>query len=696
MQFLSTLLLAWSCSLASLTAATSYAGTILVLARDAASSYSATSGLNAYGIPYELVLVPQAGITLPALTGPSSSSGLYGGFIILSEVSYDYSGSWHSALTEAQWQTLYGYQTRFGARMVRLDVYPSSDFGVTTTIPSMGCCETGVEQLLSFTDTSAFPTAGLRAGATVTTVAMWHYPATITGSNTSEVASFAPDAWRLTPRPGGAFTTPSTAAVINRFSGRQQMVWFTSWATDWSATSNLIMHAHIHWITRGLFVGRRRVYFNTQVDDMQLATFLYQPANGRFRARPVDLDRLVSWQSNLNARLPSGSSYQVEIGHNGNGNVEWAINNDTAGICQPDSMIQYDAPADPPLEFQKPLGTGADLWPTTPTSYQWRLDCVTLDALSNWFRVAAHRDAFAHVSHTFSHENLNNSTYPDTSKEISFNVAWLQQTGISAGAFSSNSLIPPAITGLHNGDAIRAWMDHGIKYVVGDSSRAALLNPVNEHWPLISTVAENGYAGLTIIPRWSNPIYYNCDLANCTLHEWVATSGGSGDFANLLAFSRATYSRHLLRLRHDGFMFHQANLRSGDTPPFTVGDQTGNMSLMQIFVEVVVQEMMRLTTWPLVSIKQNDLAVQFENRMAQDACKPLLTYHLSADETSISSVTVTAGSTNTCPVPIPVTFPVGVATPAGSTSEQLGSDPLTVWVKMSGSAVEISTRGVTI
>lgn len=30
----------------------------------------------------------------------------------------------------------------------------------------------------------------------------------------------------------------------------------------------------------------------------------------------------------------------------------------------------------------------------------------------------------------------------------------------------------------------------------------ANLNQQNQHWPLITTVAANGYAGLTVLPRW--------------------------------------------------------------------------------------------------------------------------------------------------------------------------------------------------
>jgi hypothetical protein len=103
--------------------------TILVFARDAASGASATSGLKGYGIPFELVIVPSSGITLPTLNS-TSTSGNYGGILTVSELAYDLGAAgWGSALTTSQWQQLYAYQTSFGVRMVRLDVYPGADFG---------------------------------------------------------------------------------------------------------------------------------------------------------------------------------------------------------------------------------------------------------------------------------------------------------------------------------------------------------------------------------------------------------------------------------------------------------------------------------------------------------------------------------------------------------------------------------------
>jgi hypothetical protein len=138
---------------------TTIQSTVLVFARDSVSAYSAFSGLNAYGIPYQLVVVPQAGITLPVLNS-TATAGNYGAIVILSEVSYDYGGTlgFQSALSAAQLAALYAYQAAFGVRMVRLDSFPSADSGTTAL---GGCCATGQEQTVSISNATGFLTAGL-------------------------------------------------------------------------------------------------------------------------------------------------------------------------------------------------------------------------------------------------------------------------------------------------------------------------------------------------------------------------------------------------------------------------------------------------------------------------------------------------------------------------------------------------------
>jgi hypothetical protein len=662
------------------------ANTILIFARALPSSYSATSGLNGYGIPYQLQLVPQAGITLPTLNS-STTQGNYGGIIVLAEVSYDYGGnSWASALTAAQFATLYQYQSDFGVRMVRIDVYPGPAFDVVPTIAGAGCCGAGVEQLLSFTNTSGFPSANLVKGATISTQGIWHYPATITNPNTTwEVAGLAPSS-------DGYFSGSSSAAVIHQDGNRQEMVWFSSWATNWALTSNYLQHAYIAWMTRGLTIGYRRIHLSTQVDDVMLNTALYQPSDALFRLRAADLQAIKDWMPQLNSRLPAGSNYFMELGYNGNGNIVAGITFENTTTCKPDPAIIYTGPmSSTPLEFQKPLGTGTDIWPTTPTTYTWSKACSLIDPLYKWLSVPSNMNAFAHVSHTFTHESLNNATFNDTNKEITFNQAWANVTGINqATRWSPNGLIPPAITGMHNGDAIKAWMINGITSAVGDNTRAVLMNQQNEFWPLISTVASNGYDGLEIIPRWATTIFFNCDLPDCTTAEWVQTSGGKGNFTNLLNDARTNNVRHLMGLHHDPFMFHQSNLRNADVNSTTIGSVTGQFALIQIWIEVVTQEMARLTNWPIISLKHDDIAIDFTNRRTRDQCNPNLTYNRSADGKKIVSVTVTANG-NTCAAPIGVTLPGGVTSNApGLVRDTLGSDPTIIFVPLTGSPVTLT------
>ena len=366
-----------------------------------------------------------------------------------------------------------------------------------------GCCDTGIEQDLSFTNTNAFPQAGLKLNAGISTAGLYHYPATISdAATTTEIASFA----------AAAGYQRSTAAVINNFSGRQQMVFFIGWATDWSSTSNILQHAYITWLTRGLYTGYRRVNLNTQIDDMFLSTGLYRPQGVEYRTVPNDLRDVAAWVPTVQAKMNTGSFYLPEIGHNGNGNIEYSTYSASGGLttCNP-GPIEYDSPPDTELEFKKPLGTGTNIWPTTPARYGYSRNCINLDPLAQWFQQTANRDRFMHLSHTFTHYELNNATYSDALKEIQFNQAWLQQIGFAAGRFTNNGLIPPAITGLHNGDVLRAWKDAGLTNCVGDNTRTPLRNQQNQMYLYKTTVAADGFDGYNVIPRWATRIYYNCD-----------------------------------------------------------------------------------------------------------------------------------------------------------------------------------------
>ena len=650
------------------------ANNILVIAKDTASAGVASSGLNAYGIPFTTLVVPQAGVALPALN--TSTGGNFGGIVVASEVSYDYgTDGYQSALSTDQWNQLYAYQLEYGVRMVQYDVYPGPNYGAT--VVGDGCCASGVEQDISFTDISDFPTSGLKTGAGVSTEGLWHYPATISNTtSTKQIAAFAVNS---------VTNSKTVAAVINDFDGRQQMAFFIGFDTTWSATSSYLQHAWITWITRGIYAGYRRVNLNTQIDDMFLETDIYSPSGKTFRIRTQDMEGIKNWIPTILAKMNPGSVYFPEVGHNGNGNIENSSDTDAGYTACNGGAIEYDSPPDTALEFQKPLGTGTNLWPATPTVYDWTAACTKMDPLLIWWTTANNLNSFGSISHTFTHEEQDNATYSDVYKEISFNQAWLKQVGIDQSKhFTANGIIPPAITGLHNGDALRAWYENGITNCVGDNTRPALLNTENVHWPYWTVTATDGFDGMQVNPRWATRIYYNCDTPACTVAEWIATSAGSGTFDDLLATEKADTMRHLFGLYHEGYMFHQANLRNADVDTITINGVSAKYSIFQAWVETQVQEFVRLADWPLVTLKHADMSAAFLARFNRDKCGYALSYTTANQK--ITAVTVSATG-NTCSEPIPVTFPVAPTSTHGFTTEQLGSDPLTVWVQLSGSPV---------
>src|ERR1035437_8193995 len=86
---------------------------------------------------------------------------------------------------------------------------------------------------------------------------------------------------------------------------------------------------------------------------------------------------------------------------------------EAAGASCGIGAIEYADQVDTALEFVKPIGTGTNLWPNTPTAYPYTTTCIYQDTLKAWFAVADNLNTFAHISHTFTHEDENNATYFD-------------------------------------------------------------------------------------------------------------------------------------------------------------------------------------------------------------------------------------------------------------------------------------------
>ena len=138
-------------------AAVTVKSTILVLAREANATYSGTSILEGYGIPYLVVDLSKPASGYPQLNS-TPDAGNFGGIVTVSARDYKANDDWKGALSEKQWKELYTYQEAFGVRMVRLNAWPSTDFGVQAAGNP-----TAADQPIAVSDTKQFLTANLVA-----------------------------------------------------------------------------------------------------------------------------------------------------------------------------------------------------------------------------------------------------------------------------------------------------------------------------------------------------------------------------------------------------------------------------------------------------------------------------------------------------------------------------------------------------
>ncbi len=657
------------------------AGTVqkLLLLCASGNEQVGTAILDGLSTPYQVYTIPLAGAPLPSMESADGTIGQYDGIVIISAVAYSYGVSGYgSALSNDQLNYLFNYQVKYGARMVQLGVYPTPDLGVGISSYGFGCCGAATQNA-TFVSATEFPSAGLKINAQMSTSGLYHYPAVITdATSTTAFMNFGPSS-------DGVYAGTTVGGVISKFaSGRQQMSIFIDTAS-WSLTSSIISHAWATWVTRGAFQGYRRVYFQQQVDDIYLSTDHNLPTvetNVPFvRVSTIDLDNHIAWSSSITTRMNPGSSYVIELAFNGNGNEEQANNVDATCPIPIFRTPDYNTP----LEFFKPVGSGTDQWPLGAV-FNYNLKCNKKDTLGRYFTLAAKRDAFAWVSHTFTHEDLDNATYADATKEMKYNQQFADLMTISAARlWSPKGLVPPAISGMHNGDALRAMSEAGIVNVVGDNSRSVLRNQQNFHWPYTSNVASDGFAGIQLTPRWATNIYFDVSTSEQSALEWRTLTGATGTFNDLLWREGEVNTNNLISLFQDAYMFHQANLRT-DITPVNVNGAIQTLSLMQAWVEVVVNKFTKYVNWPMVAIKHDDLALRFRERQIRDRCT--FTTQKIRSGSSITGITVTPFGT--CAAPIPVTVPGSVVSSNGFKTEQLGSDPLTIWADFSVNSAPVT------
>ncbi len=342
----------------------------------------------------------------------------------------------------------------------------------------------------------------------------------------------------LTDPAGNALAVSSTTA-----DGRERLA-FTFDSAPFLVHSVAVSYGAINWVTRGLFLGERRVYVSPQIDDLFIDDDIWNTGGlVTYRMTSNDLLAAALWQ--FDKRLnPVTAGFKLT----------WAFN----GVGT--------APNDP------------------------------LTQMAHVFR----RNVFNWVNHTYSHQNLDffdGTTIPVDYATI---VSELQQNidvaaDLRLQPFNRANLVAPDVSGLSYATAMQAEFDAGIRYVVSDTSRAGQNNPS----PNIG-IYNALVPGILELPRYPTNLFYNVS----TPTEWVGEYnfiyrsywGRDFTYADVIENQSDQLLMYLLRGDANPTMYHQTNLRL-----YPVGGVDGVHSLLSDLLDRTFAKYAQLYTVPVQS-----------------------------------------------------------------------------------------------
>jgi hypothetical protein len=541
---------------------------VLVLAGSTgeASYQSITTYLKEIGVPYQAVVLssvtPDASgnrLSKVPLSDSGLGRGLYQG-VILTDSSFAACGS--SCLSAADWTTLNAYASQYSVRVASYYALPQAQWGLLAA--GSGASYTAANPL----NVKLTP-----AGAAVFPYLNAANPIPVAGQGTSAVKAYL----ATTTAAVNETTTPLltsgayTVAVTHTTAAGQETLALTMDNAPTLTHSFAFGYGVINWVTKGIFLGSRKVYLNNETDDLLLGNWEYAPSQHPacegpntcptyFETGP-DLYALATWQANLQTD-PLFQSYRQTFAINGVGTTWFPA-------------------SDPVFAAMKSLNS----------QFWW-------------------------MSHTWDHPNLDCYTtsksgacVPATSaqslSELNQNISVVPTLGVT---FDETSMVTPYNSGLTNTNFLQAAAQVGIKYIVDP------MLPASPNTGIVSAVPS-----ILLVTRLNSDLYYDVSSPLSGVNgswpdEYNAQYGPGG--TNPTYSQNQTYSQILDNLSQELLQInvftyspyviesHIANVSTYD----------GTRSVFTDLMDAIIKKYENLFTLPVLSLNLEDIGALLQAR----------------------------------------------------------------------------------
>ncbi|MBV9499875.1 MAG: hypothetical protein JO138_10920 [Acidobacteriaceae bacterium] len=548
------------------------------------------------GVPYQAVVLSSitpdsSGNRLSKLTLSDSSTGkgLYQGIILTNST---FSACAPSCLSATDWTTLNTYASQFGVRVVSYYTYPAAQWGL---LPA----DSGA----MYTAASPLNVTLTGAGAAVFPYLNSANPVAVAGQGTSGI-----EAYRATATAAvNETTTPLlmagtyTVAVTHTTAAGEEVLALTMDNAPALTHSLAFGYGVINWVTKGVFLGSRKVYLNPEVDDLLLGNWIYAPAlhpacepdntcPTYFEIGP-DLQAHANWQANLQLD-PQFQGYRGTFAVNGVGTT-------------------WFAPSDPVFAAIKSLSS--QFWWLSHTWDHRNLDCYTVS------------QSGACVAATLS----------QSLAELNQDISIAPSLGI---ALDQKSMVTPYNSGLSNKNFLQAAAQVGIQYIVYPEY------PSSPNTGIVNALAPS----IVEITRMNNNMFYDASSPLTGVYgswpdEYNDNYGPNGvtpifsqnqTYSQILDIESQTLLEGMLSYAPYPLAYHIANTSTYD----------GTHSLFTDLMDETISKYERLFTLPVVSLNLDEIGALLTARAGYNASGVVGVY--------TPGVSVVLTTTNAATIPV--------------------------------------------
>jgi hypothetical protein len=272
------------------------------------------AALRREGVPFE-TLITSAGhapITAATLSStlPNGTQEAKYQAVIVSVAALPVCGeTCVSTLSQTEWTAIEEYEQAFNVRQITGDTFPSSTYGLNS--PTTSGPLDGVQGTLTTEGSTIFPY--------------------LKGPVKMDTGTFGYEATPLASQVAGAsFSTlvagPSGSALVGIYThpnGIQEMVeTFNQNANQLQA--ELLRHGALNWVTRGVYFGDQRNYYEAHIDDNFLADDSWNTTTHVTDFTPADAIREVPSDVTYATNWAKEHNFRIDMLFNGGGSVQYA------------------------------------------------------------------------------------------------------------------------------------------------------------------------------------------------------------------------------------------------------------------------------------------------------------------------------------------------------------------------------------